>query len=608
MVIQVLPEQVVAQIAAGEVVERPASVVKELVENAIDAGAGNIRVSVTQGGRKMIRISDDGVGIPQEEVLLAVTRHATSKLRTVNDLMTLSTLGFRGEALSSIAAVSRFTLVTRHREAAMGVQVRLEGGQVLNQQAIGAPVGTIVTVENLFYNTPARLKFLKKENTEKRQVAAIITRYAMAYPDIRFVLEQDGREVFRSSGSGQLADVVVNAMGLDNFKQMVDVSSEDEARDGRPNVVVYGYTSMPDYNRSDRSQITLFVNGRWIQDSSLAYAVVQAYHTLLMNGRYPVSVLLVDIAPEEVDVNVHPTKAEVRFRDPNAVFAAVQRAVRQAVIANSETPYLRHGRYGGFATGGAMGNAPAPEPIWGNRNPSRRPPRPSESEQLEMDLDDPGEYRSRRATRPIDPTEIPEGPGVPLKPRTLPVLRVVGQVGAMYIVAEGPNGMYLIDQHAAHERVLYEQMMEAFERQELVVQHTLAQTIDLAAEEAQLVEGHLHTLERVGIMLEPFGPSTFMIRAVPGLLADSDPVQVILSIVDDLMTDKQPGRGAIEERIIRRVCRYGAVKAGQVLSQDEMRSIIHQLERCHSPHTCPHGRPTMLHMSGDQLAREFGRA
>ncbi|MBC7811298.1 MAG: DNA mismatch repair endonuclease MutL, partial [Burkholderiales bacterium] len=349
MAIQVLAENVVAQIAAGEVVERPASVVKELLENALDAGAENIHVAVNGGGQRMIRISDDGMGIPATEVELAFTRHATSKLETVDDLMSLITLGFRGEALSSVASVSRLTVTTRHRDEKMGTKLRLEGGQLLQRQAVGAPVGTVITVENLFYNTPARLKFLKGENTEKRQIASIVTRYAMAYPQVRFVLEQDGREAFRSNGSGQLADVLVAALGLDSFRNMVEVQSEDDVRAEIP-VRVFGYTSMPGLNRADRSHITLFVNGRWIHDSTLTFAITQAYHTFLMTGRHPVTVLMIELPTDEVDVNVHPTKAEVRFRDSGIVFEAVQRAVRRAVVELAQTPTVRGGRYAGLST------------------------------------------------------------------------------------------------------------------------------------------------------------------------------------------------------------------------------------------------------------------
>lgn len=605
MSIQVLPEQVVAQIAAGEVVERPASVVKELIENALDAGATAVSVRTDAGGRKLIRVSDDGSGISSAEAELAFARHATSKLRSVHDLEVIQTLGFRGEALSSIASVSHVTFTTRHHDEAVGTYLRIEGGNLLETRPIGAPPGTTITVENLFFNTPARLKFLKKENTEKRYVASIVTRYAMAYPQVRFILEQDGREVFRSNGRGQLADAVLKALGLDNFKQMIEVDAEDPARDGRPAVRVYGYTSAPDLNRADRGQITLFVNGRWVQDSSLAYAVIQAYHTLLMNGRFPLAVLMIEIAPHEVDVNVHPTKAEVRFRDPHAVFSTVQRGVREAVIGSADAPQARLGRRGGEIH----------SPSYGRNAAWLSAPRDYRSDfepTLPLEMDDPGQFPGQRQSQDRDsddPNAIPYGPGAPDRPRTLPVLRVVGQVGAMYIVAEGPSGMYLVDQHAAHERILYEQFMDAFERQEKISQHVLmGHTIDLSPDEARLIEEKFDVLIAVGFTLEPFGPNTFMIRTVPAVLSDSDPAEAVAAILDDLMADNQPGQLSIEDKIIAQVCRRAAVKAGQILSIEQMQNLIRQLERARNPHTCPHGRPTLLHMSGEQLAREFGRA
>jgi DNA mismatch repair protein MutL len=598
MPIRVLSDLVVAQIAAGEVVERPASVVKELVENSLDAGAGHIRIEISGGGRKRIRISDDGIGILPDEVELAFHRHATSKLQTTDDLLRIETLGFRGEALASIASVSQVSISTRHQNTSMGTLINLDGGEITRHQSVGAPVGTVITVENLFYNTPARLKFLKKENTEKRQIALFVTRYAMAYPHVRFVLEQDGREVFRSSGSGQLADVLVAALGLDSFKNMVEVSAQEDDREDRYTTIT-GYTSVPNLHRADRNHITLFVNGRWIQDTRLSYAVTQAYHTFLMTGRFPVSVLMMRLPTYEVDVNVHPTKAEVRFRDTDQVFSAVQRAVRRAVIDLAQTPAMRGGRFAGLTSRDTH------LPSWAAN---------THQNQMNMDLplDNPGQHRRQSllntAENEFDPTTIPDGLGAPAKPRTLPILRVIGQVGATYIVAEGPSGLYLIDQHAAHERILYEQFMEEHNRHEKAAQLTLtAQTINLASEDARLLEENFEVLRTIGFDLEPFGPNTYVIRSVPALLADESPLEVLGGIIVDLEAGNQPGQASIEEKIITRVCKQAAVKAGQILSNNEMQNIIRQLERCQSPHTCPHGRPTMLHMTGEQLAREFGR-
>lgn len=597
MSIRILPEIVVAQIAAGEVVERPASVVKELLENALDAEAQNIRIEVSGGGRQRIRISDNGSGILPDEVELAFHRHATSKLQTAEDLSSIETLGFRGEALASIASVSQLNIVTRHTTSDSGVLIQLAGGQIIRQQTVGAPVGTVITVENLFYNTPARLKFLKKENTEKRQIALLVTRYAMAYPNIRFTLEQDGREIFRSTGSGHLADVIVAALGLDNFKNMVEVTGKEPFHENHPEIAIFGYTSVPNLHRADRNQITLFVNGRWIQDTRLAYAITQAYHTLLMTGRYPVSVILIRLPPQEVDVNVHPTKAEVRFRNMDAIFSAIQRAVRRAVIDLAQTPAMRGGRFAGLNLNHDGNSA------WGALSERQMG--------LNFDLHAPGS----RTHTPLmnresldDPTAIPDGPDKPQKPRTLPILRVIGQIGATYIVAEGPSGLYLIDQHAAHERILYEQFMDEHQRHEPMAQLSLtAQTINLPPTEARLVEENMDILRSIGFELEAFGPNTYIIRSVPALLANESPLEVIGGIIADLEADQQPGKAAIEDKIITRVCKQAAIKAGQILSHDEMQSIIRQLERCHSPHTCPHGRPTMLHMTSEQLAREFGR-
>lgn len=588
--IRVLSPDIVAQIAAGEVVERPASVVKELVENALDAGARNVRVAIHDDGRKKIQISDDGSGIRADELELAFTRHATSKLEAAQDLYHIQTLGFRGEALASIASVSQFTVTTRHESDTNGTLLRVEGGMIKQRRSVGAPRGTVMTVENLFYNTPARLKFLKNESTEKRQIATVITRYAMAYPHVRFVLEQDGREVFRSNGSGQLLDVIVGALGLEHVKNMFEID------DSHLNIRVYGFTSSPSFNRADRSRITLFVNGRWVQDNSLTYAVVQAYHTLLMTGRYPVAVLLVQIDPQEVDVNVHPTKAEVRFRDSDAVFSAIQRAVRRAVIEHAESPAMGTARLANTAN-----------KVW-------QPDHPSQAS-MGLDLRDPGQPARRQHDEAGganghngDGSAIPEGADAPARPRTLPLLRVVGQVAASYIVAEGPAGMYLVDQHAAHERILFEQFMAEYERRQQVQQLTLAaQTVQLPAPEARMLESNLDLLRTLGFDLEPFGPNVFVVRAVPAMLADDDPTRVINEIVFDLEQGNKPGQAAIEERIVLRVCKQAAVKAGQILSVEQMQGLIRQLERCSTPLTCPHGRPTMIHMSSDQLAREFGR-
>ncbi len=617
MSIEVLPNHVIDKIAAGEVVERPSSVVKELLENSLDAGARSIQIEIKGGGQRLIRLSDDGHGIRIDEVLLAFARHATSKLRQVEDLESIQTLGFRGEALASIASVSRINMLTRHEDEASGLQVRIEGGDLISKKPIGAAAGTVLTVENLFYNTPARLKFLKAEETEKRLIASAVMRAAMASPHVRFTLIQDDREVFRSPGSGQLADVLVKAFGLDTFRQMIEVSSEEDLREVEGKVRIQGFVSDPGLSRKDRSRITLFINGRPIQDTGLTYAVTQAYHTLLMKGRHPLAVLMVDLPPAFVDVNVHPTKAEVRFQDSNAVFVAVQKTVREAIVQHIQTRPMRGGASFIEHTPRSMAQ---PIPTWTSSSRSNGRPTPVRPSQQDFDweMEGPGQHPQQMSPEtaqaadilPRDETDFSYIPDVgrPAKPRTLPMLRVIGQIGASYIVAEGPAGLYLIDQHAAHERVMYEQFMEEYKKKGVVSQRALdSQTIDLAADDVHLLNANQQALARMGFQLEPFGPNTFLIRAVPAMLSDQDPIEAVGAILEDLADQRAPGEETIEAKIVKQVCKRASVKAGQILSLADMQGIIRQLERCDSPHTCPHGRPTLLHISGDQLAKEFGR-
>jgi len=578
MPIRVLSEQVASQIAAGEVVERPSSVVKELVENSIDADARDIRVETRAGGKKFIHVTDDGCGVPATEAALAFHRHSTSKLTTADDLTRISTLGFRGEALASIAAVSRLTFVTRTADAPLGTLLRLEGGRVVARQESGRPPGTAVTVEDLFFNVPARRKFLRTERTERRHIDAWLTRYAMAYPALRFALIHDGRTVFQSSGTDSLRDVLVAVYGLEIGAALLEIPPVDP----RPasDILVTGFASPPSLHRANRGYITLFVNGRWVQDARLTYAVIQAYHTLLPSKRYPLAVVMVQLPPEEVDVNVHPAKAEVRFRDGDAAFRAVQKAVRRTLLERSPVPVAAH--------------APT---AWPSTPPQGGQERHERLSQLR--LRPAGEQRRTEAESPRA-----ESPG-----DKLPPLRVVGQLGTTYIVAEGPAGMYLLDQHAAHERVLFEQLLAERQRATVASQALLEpQPIELTAEAAGLLEEHLELLGNLGFQVEPFGGTTMLVRALPSIAAQADPRQVLEDVAAALEIGDAPLAGTVEEAVARQVCKQAAVKAGQVLAREEMEGLVRALERCTSPRTCPHGRPTMIHLSVEQLAREFGRS
>ncbi|MBI4926264.1 MAG: DNA mismatch repair endonuclease MutL, partial [Anaerolineae bacterium] len=452
MPIHVLPDEVASQIAAGEVVERPASVVKELMENALDAGAQHIGVRTADAGRRLIEVTDDGMGIPLDEIVLAVARHATSKLLSAEDLFQIRTLGFRGEALASIASVSRFTLTSRTSSNPMGGRLTVEAGRMHPVEPVGVPVGTQVRVEDLFYNVPARLKFLKRDITERQQMDGLVTRYALAYAHVRFHLQHDDRPSLQTSGNGDRREVLANLYGVEIARQMLEVVSSDAG------IRVNGFISPVALTRSNRREITFFVNGRWVQDASLSAALLQAYHTLLMVGRYPLAALFVEVPPEEVDVNVHPAKAEVRFRSPDVIFSAVSRAVRRALLAYSPVPSAAPSATWQRPLAGSAGSPEVwsgetrrvIDPAWGM---SREilPVVPADMLAVE---DETGELP------PSAPLGTPDAPGqADLPGGGMPILRLVGQVGATYLVAEGPDGLYLIDQHAAHERVLFERFM-----------------------------------------------------------------------------------------------------------------------------------------------------
>jgi DNA mismatch repair protein MutL len=584
MPIHVLPGDVASQIAAGEVVERPASVVKELIENAIDAGATDLRIDVGDGGQRFVQVTDDGCGIPAAEVELAFHRHSTSKLETAEDLTRITTLGFRGEALASIAAVSRVTLATRSAEEPAGTLLRLAGSKIVGRQEIGRPPGSSVKVEDLFFNIPARRKFLRSTRTERRHIDACVTRYAMAYAGQRVTLTQDGRVTFQSPGNGRLRDVLIGVYGLEIGAAVLEVS--DLSTHNGSTIDVRGLVSPPSVHRANRSFITLFVNGRWIQDSRLSYAAIQAYHTLLPNGRYPVAVIMVALPPEDVDVNVHPTKAEVRFRDADAVFRAVQRAVRRTLVAQNVRP--------------APARLPteAPGTVWSQDQAHRR---------SLVDLRSTAAPGSRQFRFPGDgegdPAPFTEG-----QPEPLPPLRVVGQVRTTYIIAEGPEGLYLIDQHAAHERVLYEQLLQQRQAAAAARQALLEpRLVELSPEAENVLAEHLDVLASLGLQAEPFGGTAMLVRAVPSIALQVNPTTLLEDIAAAMLSGDDPLNDRIEEVVARQVCKQAAVKAGQVMARAEMEELVQALERSARPHTCPHGRPTMIHLSAAQLASQFGR-
>jgi len=586
MPIRLLSSEVASQIAAGEVVERPASAVKELVENALDAGAKSVTIAIEDAGRRLIEVADDGSGIPVDELALAVTRHATSKLATAKELFSISTLGFRGEALASIGSVSRMTVTSRATGETVGARIRVEGGQEGRVEPAGVPVGTTVQVENLFYNVPARLKFLKSDTTERRAIDTFVTRYALAYPDVRFKLSEGKKVVLQTPGDGDQRAILAMLYGVETAKQMLEVIAEEDG------LKLSGFTSPTSITRSNRREMTFFINGRWVQDVPLNAALTQAYHTMLMVGRYPLATLFLEVDPEAVDVNVHPAKAEVRFREQDRVFSFVQRAVRRALLAYAPVPSV------------------PPTTLWGSTasrgsHPSAQPGEPGLDWRIAGEVEsEPLNFESKQETRTTDAQLSALQPSA----FNMPLLRLIGQIGATYLVAEGPDGLYLVDQHAAHERVLFEKLMLQHEKRNIPSQSLLEPvSVTLPPAQAALLEKQLEVLNDFGFQAEPFGPNTFQVRAMPTLFSGSDAASALRALVEDFEEDEAPLQEEFEARLAARVCKRMAVKAGQTLSGEEQRSLLTELENCDSPRTCPHGRPTMIHLSVDMLERQFGR-
>jgi DNA mismatch repair protein MutL len=559
MPIKVLEPDVISKIAAGEVVERPASVVKELIENSLDAGATQITVEAVGGGVRLIRVSDNGIGIPADEVELAFHRYATSKVAAIPDLDAISSLGFRGEALPSIAAVTEVSMVTRSQDELAGTFIHLKNGVVMGKTKRGCAPGTTITVRNLFRDVPARLKFLKSMNTESRHIGHLVTQYSLAFPEVKFILIIEGHTVFLSPGSGNLRDVMMEVYGLDTAKSLLEMKGSAEAV-----IRVSGLISPPRVNRSTRTHLSFFINRRWVQSRMLAYAVEEAYRGLMMTGKHPIAAVNIFLPPQEVDVNVHPTKSEVRFRRDHEVFSAVNHEVRATLLEQVTAPTLK------------IHATPAPLPP---------------AEQIPFSN--------------IEAEEKPAPLAQEFTPAKLPVLRVLGQLQGTYIIAEGPDNMYLIDQHAAHERVLFERIREQQRQQQVEAQGLLEPVaIEFTVRQEGFLKAQQEALAEYGFVIELFGERTYLLRSVPALLKGQNVAQSLIELLDFLAAGTPSDW---RERIAISLACHGAVKAGQILTHQEMQGLVQQLEQTPTPQTCPHGRPTMIQLSTSQLEKEFGR-
>ncbi|ABO50406.1 DNA mismatch repair protein MutL [Desulforamulus reducens MI-1] len=637
--ITILDEATANKIAAGEVVERPVSVVKELVENSLDAGANRISVELTQGGITGIKVVDNGYGMPAEDVQLCFLRHATSKIKRAEDLNSILTLGFRGEALPSIAAVSKVTLTTRTEDELAGTTMQIEGGYMQNVVPTGCPVGTIIEIKDLFFNTPARRKFLKTANAETSQVSDLITRLAMARPDVRFELRSGNRVLFSSPGTGSLKDTAAVIFGLDNVRSMLEIGYQGKL------LSVAGLISKPVLTRASRHYQNFFINGRYIRSGFLSSILQQAYDTLIPAGRFPIAILHIDIDPTQVDVNVHPTKMEIRMAREGEIQEELLAALSDSLNVPTAITGLWEimpGRTKNTATDQRAENLEVkPDSKEKELQPKESqhprlvacdlpsgkimPPR-HDQEQLHFSsrriapvrgknslLPDEGSSINREEIPPVvdvKEQQLKENPNTYQPAETLgfPVLVPAGQVPPTYVLAHGEGGLYIIDQHAAHERVLYEKylyLLGNYVEAQMLLEPL---TLEIPHHEAQLIIKHIVDFNELGFILEHFGGDTFLLRGVP-TNAITEPKEVFLDLLARLQENpsQKVEKNLVLDHLAAAMACRDAVKSGQHFSAVETKALLDGLARCQKPYTCPHGRPTLIQISQEELKKRFKR-
>lgn len=645
--IRLLGEQTANKIAAGEVVERPASVFKELVENSLDAGATRIDIEVVNGGKSLLRVSDNGEGMDRDDALLCLERHATSKIREDADIERIITLGFRGEALPSIAAVSKLELLTRTQDQPGGTRVVIHGGRLLKVEEAGAAPGTVIEIKHLFFNMPARRKFLRTPATELGHIQHLFQLHALAHPEVAWRLTVDRQLAAQLPSAATLEDRVRELHGRDYLEQLVPL----EVLQG--GLKVLGFIGRPGFTRANRREQYFIVNGRPIESKALHYALLEGFHTSLMKGRFPVALLFVSVPPEEVDVNIHPAKREVRFRDEWLVRDAVARAVRLALggatfipqgggvqpkvpthdSSATKTPTGREEskstgdvqaqlipprdmvgfRRGVFSVASPKSAWPAPPSQAEGAGGSRPESAPSQEGHVESSASMPGGRveTSRSASTEAGAHSRPSGPGEgDPKPLDGAQIQVLGVLSNLYVLLESPDGLLVMDQHAAHERVLFEQFLRQMRSGKDAPSQMLLvpQTVELEIRDAAYLTENLAGLRALGVGVSPFGPRTFVVESLPPELSRRDPEEVLRELVDELQrggTGVRPQRMS-EEMVASAACKQ-AVKAEDTLTEQEIRGLVRDLLAADLPYSCPHGRPTMIRISFTELERRFGR-
>lgn len=611
MKIQTIPDTLANKIAAGEVVERPASVVKELVENSIDAGSTMIKVEIEEAGLRKIKITDNGTGMEADDAERAFLRHATSKIQTENDLFHVKTLGFRGEALASVAAVSQLTIKTSTGNNA-GTLLKLEGGRIVDRDLADARQGTEITVEHLFFNTPARLKHMKTIHTELGHITDAINRLSLSHPDIRFELFHNDRQLFQSNGRGDLIQIIAQIYGVSVAKKMIKVDCQTL------DYSITGYIAKPEVVRASRHFMSTIINGRFVRSIPLNKAILNGYHTLLPIGRSPIVVLQIKMDPILVDVNVHPAKLEVRFSKEKELYQAVEATIKEAfrketLIPNVQVPKMKK-------------EATVQESFQFEHKKDRDIIAPTISKQVHQEVDQPTSdpmentepsqtnedkpnYQtddSNEIKEPIEPAQ--EEINVPRHVERVPTMYPIGQHHGTYIIAENEQGLYLIDQHAAQERIKYEYFRDKFGQVENELQELLVPlTFDFSNQEALIIEQYQEQLREVGLFFEHFGQTTYLIRAHPNWFPNGFEEEVIRDMVEQVIKDGKINLSKLREKAAILMACKRSIKANHHLNKDDMFSLLEELRTTQDPFTCPHGRPIIIHFSSYEMEKMFKR-
>ncbi|MBW3014590.1 DNA mismatch repair endonuclease MutL [Candidatus Woesearchaeota archaeon] len=586
-----LPIDIINKIAAGEVIERPASVVKELIENSIDAGAQNIIIEVKEGGKSFIRIQDDGSGMSKEDAELAIKKHTTSKIKTAGDLFRIGSLGFRGEALASIASVSRMEIQTKTQLDTEGLELEIENGEIKNKKPVGVPIGTTIKIYDLFYNTPARKKYMKDIPVEFSHIADVVTKYALAYQGIGFRLVHNGKDVLFAPKTPDRLGNIVNIYGRELAKEMIPINKETE------HIKIRGFIGKPTVNRADKSMIITFINHRYVKNHKINNAIVDAYANLLNTERYPVVILNFEIPKDKIDVNVHPTKIEVRIEKEDIVCFDIRDTIKTELETVSLVPKADPAKI-------IQPEAQSTLPQTDIRNLLRN--KELIMKQMEQFKHRPVDTEPSKQKQLLDD----KGEGVVITPLTVEdaAFNVIGRIHKTYILVETLKGLRVIDQHAAHERILFEEVIEKYSQKAVKTQELLTPVqLHLNVSEQTLVKNNKEKLREFGFTVDEMSGSSLILRTTPSILGKQQSPDLFMDLVAELNKEKDKKILQITEEILARVACRRAVKAGDILENMEMSTLVKRLMQCKQPHSCPHGRPTMIDFTIRDLEKSFNR-